>query len=838
MANQQARYKVGDVIGERFRVYEVHMGGMGEVYLCWDSKFNEPVALKTFQGSDIRMKQLFEGETRKWIQIGLHPNIVRCHWMDIYDNTPFMALDWIIGDESRGTDLRGWLRYGALELKQTLKFAIDIVRGLAYAGEKSKGIVHRDLKPDNVLVTQDEVAKITDFGLATILQKSELSIGTGNELDGESSHQSIKQGNIVGTPAYMPPEQWRGDVDIDPRADIYAVGCILYEMLTGRVPYIANTVSQLRLQHLETLIPSVRDIPVELNIIISKCLAKNRDERYPSVEALLDALMVVYKTHTGETPPNVQAGEMTASDYNNRGIAYDNLGETDRAIADFNIAIHMKTDYAKAYNNRGLSYSTKGMNQEAITDFDIAIRLNHIYAIAYNNRGIAYDNLGETDRAIADFNVAIQLNPNYAKAYFNRGTSYANKKMLDQAIADFNISIRINPNFFQAYINRAISYKNKGHNDQAIADFNTALRLNPYEFSTYFSRGNTYYEIGMIDRAIADFDIVIQLNPNYANAYHNRGVIYADKEMIDQAIADFTTTIQLSPNSKFSYSQRGKIYAEIGMIEESIADFTQTIRLSPDDASAYTERGESYRKIEMIDHAIADHTEAIRLNPNFALAYFNRGNNYAKKGMTDEAIKDYDIVIRLLPKFEPAYYNRAMCYTDKKMLDQAIIDFDMVIRLDPNSESAYYHRGVSFLEKGIVKRAMADLDDAIRLNPNYGQAWFNKGVIYFQMDYIKDAVYCLEKAYQLGITRAKNVLQEIVSNVQAKINQEFNIALDGFNQTKSLRDMRRLVEKHPMLNNHEAIANIEQLIEEQIAPQLRPDFETRLSWLVQIAKEG
>ena len=203
MANRQARYQVGDMIGGQFKVYQVHMGGMGEVYLCLDEN-KIPIALKTFQGADIRMKKLFEDETRTWIELGIHPNIVHCHWMNLHNSIPFMGLEWILGEEGYGADLRSWVRQGALSLKQSLKFAIDICRGLAYAGEKSKGIVHRDLKPDNVLVARGRTAKVTDFGLATIIQKSEMAISTAEVMDHASRHQSIRQGNMVGTPAYMP----------------------------------------------------------------------------------------------------------------------------------------------------------------------------------------------------------------------------------------------------------------------------------------------------------------------------------------------------------------------------------------------------------------------------------------------------------------------------------------------------------------------------------------------------------------------------------------------------------------------------------------------------------
>jgi len=411
MTKRQPRYKIGDIIGKRkdqYRVYQVHMGGMGEVYLCLD-KDQIPYAFKTFQATSPALRGLFEDEVKKWVGLGKHPNIVRCHWMGVFDNTPFMGLDWISGDEYRGADLRGWLRHGALDLKQALKFAIDIVRGLVYVGEKSGNrIVHRDLKPDNVLVAQGGLAKITDFGLATIINKAGLSDETDDNSDFDAG-KSRYVGNMVGTPVYMPPEQWRGDADIDPRADMYAVGCILYEMLTGRMAYVASTISQMRLQHFETPIPTAAGAPNEVNTIINKCMAKNRADRYPTMTALLEALTQFYEAHIGETLPPVQVEELIAEDYSNRGMTYANLKLYDLALADYDEAIRLDPTYATAYSNRGTSYGALGQPERAIADYDEAIRLDPMYATAWFNKGAVYGNIRRLQEALACFERAYQL---------------------------------------------------------------------------------------------------------------------------------------------------------------------------------------------------------------------------------------------------------------------------------------------------------------------------------------------------------------------------------------------------------------------------------------------
>jgi len=138
--------------------------------------------------------------------------------------------------------------------------------------KKVPGIVHRDLKPDNVLVNQSQQAKITDFGLATIVQQTGLEL---EELgDGEALEHSQYVGKVVGTPPYMAPEQWRGEDQLDARTDIYSVGCILYELLTGRWCVRRADGRSASQQHLEASIPRLdRGFPSELSRILTTCFS-------------------------------------------------------------------------------------------------------------------------------------------------------------------------------------------------------------------------------------------------------------------------------------------------------------------------------------------------------------------------------------------------------------------------------------------------------------------------------------------------------------------------------------------------------------------------------------
>ena len=201
---QKPRFNIGNLIDNRYLVHDIKMGGMGEVYLCLDLERGIPLALKTFQQkflTNIKLRTAFKDEIANWIALGSHPNIVTCYWMENIENQPFMALEWVFGQEYVGTNLRGLLRYGPLDMKTCLEFALDICNGLSYARKMKPGLVHCDLKPENILLSQGSLAKITDFGLAQVNQKI---VDKQDEDDLEDKYIGFEfQGSceIAGTPS-------------------------------------------------------------------------------------------------------------------------------------------------------------------------------------------------------------------------------------------------------------------------------------------------------------------------------------------------------------------------------------------------------------------------------------------------------------------------------------------------------------------------------------------------------------------------------------------------------------------------------------------------------------
>jgi serine/threonine protein kinase len=577
--NEQLRYRKGDKIGGRYLVHQALSGGMGEVYLCLDLQENFPCALKTFQArylSSPKAREYFDREAAIWVALEKHANIVRCFYMDRVDNTSYLFLEWIAGIDGDGTDLRDWLdRRGPLDSRRALEFTMDVCRALVHAHRKVPGFVHCDIKPENILVSQGQLAKLTDFGLAKLVREAGL-VSHNEGLPAAGGRWQVSSAG--GTPPYMAPEQWRGEA-VDARTDVYAVGCLLYELLTGRWPFQAATVDDLKRRHLESppaaLGAGLRGLPGEmLDALLMRCLAKEKGERYPSASELIDAIAGLYEAWHEAPPREVpESASLTAPDYGNRGKTYAALGRRTEALADFDEAIRLDPNDAIAYTNRGLTYADSGRHSKALADHDAAIRRDPTLATAYTNRGNTYRALNRHEAALADHDAAIRLDPKLALAYSNRGISFRALGRHIEALADYEAAIRLDPNFAMARNNRGNAYGALGRSVEALEDYEAAIRLDPNFAMAIFNRGNTYKSLGRRVEALADYDATLRLDPNFAQARNNRGITYAELGRQADALADFEAAIRLDPNYAEAFLNKGAIHIQRDERDDALRAF-------------------------------------------------------------------------------------------------------------------------------------------------------------------------------------------------------------------------------------------------------------------------
>ncbi len=271
------------IIGRYEILSPLGAGGMGEVYLAHDTRLNRKVALKVLPVdlTDNRERlHRFEQEAQAASALN-HPNIITIHEIGEEGDTHFIAMEFIEGET-----LRRKLQATCLEITETLDIATQIAAALDAA--HCRGIVHRDIKPENVMVREDGLVKVLDFGLAKLAEiKGDLPI------DREAPTRAqvrTTPGVVMGTVSYMSPEQARGK-EVDARTDIFSLGIVIYEMIAGRRPFAGETMSDIIAAILKSepapLSLVSEDVPKELERIVGRTLRKNRNERYQHIKDLL-----------------------------------------------------------------------------------------------------------------------------------------------------------------------------------------------------------------------------------------------------------------------------------------------------------------------------------------------------------------------------------------------------------------------------------------------------------------------------------------------------------------------------------------------------------------------
>jgi serine/threonine protein kinase len=284
--NHTPALSVGDRLGRYEILAPLGAGGMGEVYRARDSKLKREVAVKVLP-ADVAGDQ--ERLARFEREASAASALSDAHIVAIFDVGREGAIHYIVSELVEGETLRTYIAGGPLPLPTALDFAEQLASGLAAAHEG--GVLHRDLKPENVLVSKSGVAKIADFGLAKHIERTDL--GPEDLSGAKTAELGTAAGVILGTVGYMSPEQVHGHV-ADTRSDIFAFGCVLYEMLTGDRAFAGVSPIEKMAAILRDEPPppsrANRDVPEELDRVVVRCLEKIPDRRFQSARDLAFAI--------------------------------------------------------------------------------------------------------------------------------------------------------------------------------------------------------------------------------------------------------------------------------------------------------------------------------------------------------------------------------------------------------------------------------------------------------------------------------------------------------------------------------------------------------------------
>ncbi|MFD3457250.1 protein kinase [Streptomyces sp. NPDC058691] len=288
------RYVLRDLLGQ---------GGMASVHLAHDTVLDRPVAVKTLH-SDLGREQSFRERFRREAQAVAklnHTNIVSVFdsGEDVVDGAvvPYIVMEYVEGKPLRAVLDEDIARFGAMPTEKALKIVSDVLAALSES--HGVGLVHRDIKPGNVMLTRRGVVKVMDFGIARAMQSGVTSM--------------TQTGMVVGTPQYLSPEQALGR-GVDERSDLYSVGCMLFELLTGRLPFEGDSPLSIAYQHVQELPPAPsglnRAITPDTDALVARALRKNPAERFPTADTMKDETdrVAAPERGTGATPLIISAG--------------------------------------------------------------------------------------------------------------------------------------------------------------------------------------------------------------------------------------------------------------------------------------------------------------------------------------------------------------------------------------------------------------------------------------------------------------------------------------------------------------------------------------------------
>jgi serine/threonine protein kinase len=601
-------------------------GGFGETYIAVDKDYPDKrrVVVKHLkpQSNDPALldiaRRLFETEAATLAKLGEKTDLIPTLYAYFEEDREFYLVQELI----EGQTLTQELGTQKLSETQTLKIVREILAALTEV--HIKRIVHRDLKPDNIIRrSHDRKLVLIDFGAVKAVRQTTLNASNAKSVG-------------IGTDGYMPTEQAMGYPTS--ASDIYAVGAIALQCLTGKLPRELFDEDDLafKWQHL----CSANNRVVTL---LSKMVAARHLDRYPNAMEAIKAIDPVLQSVRSNSQPLTQPYHPPVTNSSPDPIS----SSTPKP------PINIKLDRQKSI---GLA---------------ACISLGFIGLIGLLN------SIGSPKILTANDSTTSQTPASDSKQSSpgKDNTSVTKKDEKEkgdslEALAKYDRAIELNPQDADAYINRGILKYEKNDTQGALADYNRAIEINPQDALVYYNRGLLKYgKLNDNQGALADYNRAIEINPKYAVAHFNRGLLkYIGLNDDRGALADFNRAIQIDPKDVDSYTERGSLKKEkLNDNQGALADYNRAIEINPKNAVAYTQRG-SLKKEKLNDNqgALADYNRAIEINPNDALIYYNRGLlKHSKLNDNQGVLADYNRAIQLNPDFADAYNNRGILKYEK-----------------------------------------------------------------------------------------------------------------------------------------------------------------------------
>jgi tetratricopeptide (TPR) repeat protein/tRNA A-37 threonylcarbamoyl transferase component Bud32 len=770
----------GKTLGKYRLVERLGRGGMAEVYKAYQPGLDRYVAVKlmhAYLAEDGDFVDRFHREA-KAIAALRHPHIVQAHDFDAEGDVYYMIQEYIKGGTLKALLREARERGETISLEETVRILKAICGAIDYA--HAQGCIHRDVKPDNIMFDANGRPVLTDFGIAAIAGGTRLTA----------------TGAMIGTPAYMSPEQGKGDPN-DPRSDIYSLGVVLYEMVTGRVPFDADTPFAVVLKHLNEPLPLPRTLNPQVSPsverVILKALAKDPDDRYQTAGTLAQALDDAAsdaELPEWDVPLTPQVTLSAQEELLKDEMAPAQGPPMDSAPQPAQVASAIPAP-EPARRRRLWPWALAGgavlllilaiIAGAALLDWGdepdggqptrtaAAARFSREAAQGTNSEVAALIQAGneilhaecdgDIEEAMSLFERAIEQDESSAEAYVGRARCRACYEEYKAAMDDLDRAIELDPTSALVYYWRGRLWMNEEREQEALADLTRAIELDPMHTEAYYWRGLLLmWTMEDTEQALADLNKVIELDPDYAMAYLYRGQLYwGHRDNADAALADYSRFVELEPDSPEGYAGRGEIYLyPLEDYEKAVAEYTLAIERDPDYAYFYVQRAWAYSQQERLDLAIEDFTRALEAYPD-AQTYFYRGVTNHNAERYKAALDDFDMVLLLDWEGKGgAYYGRGRTYYALEQYADAIEAYSQAA--EHNWEEYIWpyfgdthlllDRAMAYRESGQFGDALDDLNKLIAEADGWFLPYYERAMTYKAMGEDERALADLRQAWE------------------------------------------------------------------------------------------